>query len=304
MDAIVGCYMKHSMDSLGFSLVRGYSQQWRFRVLLFSGWTKSSRSDRRRVTVTGLRLTRSYYWFGPPAPAQELRSSSPRALAHWHSLEDLGQDSLEGGLDVGGLERRCLKEEESLLLGELTGVLRGHSPLVLKVALVADQHDHDVLVSVAAQLIQPPWDVVKALALGYVVHQKGPNCASLSLYYCIITEQLNSTVLKSDQQPIQTYTYKTLGISKSPDPTSESRIRSTDRIGETGKVRVSTPHLSCPAVSQIWALMRFCWIWRVRVWNSTPMVALESRLNSLRANRARICDFPTAESPMSTTLNT
>ncbi|CAA6672322.1 unnamed protein product [Spirodela intermedia] len=42
----------------------------------------------------------------------------------------------------------------------------------------------------------------------------------------------------------------------------------------------------------------------VLVWNSTPIVALESRLNSFRANLASSCDFPTAESPISTTLNT
>jgi hypothetical protein len=63
-------------------------------------------------------------------------------------------------------------------------------------------------------------------------------------------------------------------------------------------------HLSWPAVSQICALTVRASICSVRVWNSTPMVALESRLNSLRANRASSCDLPTAESPMSTTLNT
>ncbi|CAA7400967.1 unnamed protein product [Spirodela intermedia] len=49
---------------------------------------------------------------------------------------------------------------------------------------------------------------------------------------------------------------------------------------------------------------KLCLLVIVRVWNSTPMVALESRLNSLRAKRARICDFPTAESPIRTTLKT
>jgi hypothetical protein len=35
-----------------------------------------------------------------------------------------------------------------------------------------------------------------------------------------------------------------------------------------------------------------------------PMVALESMLNSSLANRASSCDFPTAESPIRTTLKT
>jgi len=47
-------------------------------------------------------------------------------------------------------------------------------------------------------------------------------------------------------------------------------------------------YLSWPAVSQIWALTLLWSMARVRVWNSTPMVALEPRLNSLRAKRARM----------------
>lgn len=35
--------------------------------------------------------------------------------------------------------------------------------------------------------------------------------------------------------------------------------------------------------------------------NSTPMVDLESRLNSFRVNRLRRLDFPTPESPINTT---
>lgn len=36
--------------------------------------------------------------------------------------------------------------------------------------------------------------------------------------------------------------------------------------------------------------------------NSTPMVDLDSRQNSLRVNRLSKLDFPTPESPISTTL--
>jgi hypothetical protein len=38
-------------------------------------------------------------------------------------------------------------------------------------------------------------------------------------------------------------------------------------------------YLSWPAVSQIWSLTLLLSMTRVRVWNSIPMVALESRLN-------------------------
>ncbi|GKV16468.1 hypothetical protein SLEP1_g27108 [Rubroshorea leprosula] len=50
--------------------------------------------------------------------------------------------------------------------------------------------------------------------------------------------------------------------------------------------------------------MLLCLITRVRVWNSTPIVAFESKLNSFEAKQARIYDFPMAESPISTTLKT
>jgi len=43
--------------------------------------------------------------------------------------------------------------------------------------------------------------------------------------------------------------------------------------------------------------------WRVRVANSTPMVDLDSKQNSLRVNLERRLDLPTPESPIKTTLN-
>ena len=58
---------------------------------------------------------------------------------------------------------------------------------------------------------------------------------------------------------------------------------------------------SCPAVSQICALIVFASTWIDRVANSTPMVDFESRLNSLRVNRLNRLDFPTPESPIRTT---
>ena len=54
-------------------------------------------------------------------------------------------------------------------------------------------------------------------------------------------------------------------------------------------------------VSQIWALMVFLSTWIVWVANSTPIVDLESLLNSSRVNRVRRLDFPTPESPINTT---
>lgn len=55
-------------------------------------------------------------------------------------------------------------------------------------------------------------------------------------------------------------------------------------------------------VSQIWALIVLLSTWILRVANSTPMVDLLSRLNSLRVKRESRLDLPTPESPMRTTL--
>ena len=43
--------------------------------------------------------------------------------------------------------------------------------------------------------------------------------------------------------------------------------------------------------------------WMLLVANSTPMVDLESRLNSFLVNRLSRLDFPTPESPISTTIS-
>lgn len=58
---------------------------------------------------------------------------------------------------------------------------------------------------------------------------------------------------------------------------------------------------SWPAVSQIWAFIVFPSTWMLLVANSTPMVLLLSRLNSLRVKRDRRLLFPTPESPINTT---
>ncbi len=49
--------------------------------------------------------------------------------------------------------------------------------------------------------------------------------------------------------------------------------------------------------------MVFPSVWILRVANSTPIVDLLSRVNSFLVNRERRLDFPTPESPISTTEN-
>lgn len=85
-------------------------------------------------------------------------------------LEDLCQDGLECILHVGGLQRRGLQEEEVFLLCKLLCILSAHGTLLLEVALVSDQHDDNVLVSMPTELFQPTRNVVEALAFGDIIY--------------------------------------------------------------------------------------------------------------------------------------
>lgn len=84
-------------------------------------------------------------------------------------LKDLCQDGLEGIFDIGRLQRGGLEEEEVLLLGKLLGILSAYSTLLFEVTLVADQHDDNVLVSMAPKLFQPARYVVEALAFRDII---------------------------------------------------------------------------------------------------------------------------------------
>lgn len=66
----------------------------------------------------------------------------------------------------------------------------------------------------------------------------------------------------------------------------------------TGK---QNPNVILP-VSQIWALIVFPSTCILLVANSTPIVDLDSKLNSFLVNRDSRFDFPTPESPMRTTI--
>ena len=55
------------------------------------------------------------------------------------------------------------------------GLVRGHGPQVAQVALVAHQHDDDVVVGVVPQLLQPALHVLVGQVLGDVVHQESPH---------------------------------------------------------------------------------------------------------------------------------
>lgn len=78
-------------------------------------------------------------------------------------------------LNIGRIESRCLDEAESVAFGEGLCLVCGHSTQVSQVALVTDQHYHDILIGMVAQLAQPSLDVLISQMLGDVVHEQSPN---------------------------------------------------------------------------------------------------------------------------------
>lgn len=53
------------------------------------------------------------------------------------------------------------------------GLLGGHRAQVSQIALVTDQHDHNVGIGMVSEFFQPPRDVLVCLVLANVVHQEG-----------------------------------------------------------------------------------------------------------------------------------
>lgn len=59
------------------------------------------------------------------------------------------------------------------------GLVCGHCAQVSQIALVSDQHDDDVGVSVVPQLLQPSRDVLVGLVLADVVDEEGTDSATV-----------------------------------------------------------------------------------------------------------------------------
>ena len=63
------------------------------------------------------------------------------------------------------------------LTGELFGLLGGHCPQMSQIALIPDEHDDDVRVSMIAELLQPPSDILVRLVLADIVNKERTNGA-------------------------------------------------------------------------------------------------------------------------------
>lgn len=58
---------------------------------------------------------------------------------------------------------------------KLFRLLRGHCAQMSQIALVSDQHDHDVGISMVPQLLQPPVDILVGLMFANVVYEESPD---------------------------------------------------------------------------------------------------------------------------------
>ena len=144
------------------------------------------------------------------------------------------------------------------------GLVRGHRPEVLQIALVPDEHDHDVRVGVVPELLEPSGDVRVRLVFRDVVDEQRTD---------------RTAVVRRRDRAIAFLA-------------GCIRLRYGERGHRGAKVSmwVARRRGRDEPVSQICALTVLPSIASERVANSTPIVDLDSWLNSLRVNRERtIC---------------
>mmetsp|Transcript_41344 Transcript_41344/g.110634 ORF Transcript_41344/g.110634 Transcript_41344/m.110634 type:complete len:140 (-) Transcript_41344:144-563(-) len=135
-----------------------------------------------------------------------------------------------------------------------------------QIALVADQHNDNVLIRVISQLLQPSIDVLKGNILRNIVDEECPNSTT------IICAGNSSVSLLSSGIP-------------------NLRFQSLS-------IHLNAPcRKLCIEVGEHTTLLSSC-----AELTSTPIVLLDSRLNSFLVNLERRFDLPTPESPIKTTL--
>jgi len=85
---------------------------------------------------------------------------------------DFGQNILEGEFDVGGIESAGLDEKKLVFLGEFFGGVGRHFAQVSQIRFVPNQHNHDVVGGVFAELREPSLDVFEGGVLGNVIDEE------------------------------------------------------------------------------------------------------------------------------------
>lgn len=89
------------------------------------------------------------------------------------------EDTLEGKLNVAGIQGRGLDEGKSVLGGELLGLVGRDGTKVTQIALVTNKHDHNVVIGVVAELLEPAANVLISSMLGDVVDQQSTDSSTV-----------------------------------------------------------------------------------------------------------------------------
>lgn len=86
---------------------------------------------------------------------------------------------LESRLHIRRVQRRRLDKAERIALGKRLGLFGRHHTQMPQIALVAHQHDDDILVSMVAQLSQPSFHILVRQMLGDVVDEQRTDGAAI-----------------------------------------------------------------------------------------------------------------------------
>ncbi|GER48694.1 serine--tRNA ligase, partial [Striga asiatica] len=189
----------------------------------------------------------------------------------------------ECGPHVLATQGRGLEEVEPLILGKLDGILCGNCSGVGQVSLVADQHDNDRVVRVGPQLLDPPGHVVERCSFGDVVDNHCPECAPV-VRACHGPQIHPGFIAPWDKKPINKELKKanlTIYI-KSQKPLNKTKTK----ILSTKQQEPGPPDLIASG------------------YHTNHKSLHQTQNNSFFANLDKSWVFPTAESPITTTLKT
>lgn len=89
------------------------------------------------------------------------------------------KERLFSPVNVVSIEAPPFVSRGSTRTGKLLGLLGGDCTEVSQIALVTNQHDHNIRVSVVTQLLQPPVDIVVGLVLADIVDEEGTDGATV-----------------------------------------------------------------------------------------------------------------------------
>ena len=161
---------------------------------------------------------------------------------------------------------------------------------MFQIALVSDEHDHDVGIGVVTQFLQPPRNVDVGSMFGDIVNEKSTNCAAVVATSDRVRLEDRSTLHGDSRRGDGTVAFlSSCKNNKNQHSNTLSQALSLRAAcpAPRGDMIRSTQGNSNAPVSQICAFTVFPSTLIDLVANSTPIVDLDSRLNSFLVKRER-----------------